>query len=165
MQTEIIPLALNNQNLIIQSPTGSGKTHTFLIPILNKCDTTIKATQAVIIAPTRELAQQTFNFCKALIKDQDITIACLVGGKDINRQSNNLTHNQPQIVIGTPTRLKKLYELNMLAITTTKVLVIDECDMLFEMGFMDDLDFLISKIHQQVQIMTFSATILPQLAS
>lgn len=165
VQTEIIPLALNNQNLIIQSPTGSGKTHTFLIPILNKCDPKIKTTQAVIITPTRELAQQTFNFCKALIKNQDITIACLVGGKDIVRQSNNLTHNQPQIVIGTPTRLKKLYELNILAITTTKILVIDECDMLFEMGFMDDLDFLIAKMNQQIQIMTFSATILAQLAS
>lgn len=165
VQTEIIPLALNNQNLIIQSPTGSGKTHTFLIPVLNKCDPAIKTTQAVIIVPTRELAQQTFNFCKALIKKQDISIVCLVGGKDINRQSNNLTHNQPQIVIGTPTRLKKLYELSMLAITTTKVLVIDECDMIFEMGFMEDLDFLITKMNQQIQIMAFSATILPQLAS
>ena len=165
VQTEIIPLALNNQNLIIQSPTGSGKTHTFLIPILNTCNVALKVTQAVIISPTRELAYQTFNFMKALIKDQKLTIACFVGGKDIARQSNNLEHNQPQIVIGTPTRLKRLYELNILAITTTKIVVIDECDMLFDMGFMADLDFLMTKINKNAQIMAFSATILPQLTN
>lgn len=88
-----------------------------------------------------------------------------MGGKDIIRQSNNLSNNQPQIVIGTPTRLKRLYELNMLAITTTNTLVIDECDMLFDMGFMEDLDFLITKMNKNTQIMTFSATILPQLVT
>ncbi|WP_338979654.1 DEAD/DEAH box helicase [Spiroplasma endosymbiont of Lasioglossum malachurum] len=165
VQTKIIPLALTNKNLIIKSATGSGKTHTYLIPILNNCNVTLKVTQAVIITPTRELAQQTFNFLKALIKDQNISIACLVGGKDIIRQSNNLSNNQPQIVIGTPTRLKCLYELNMLAITTTNTLVIDECDMLFDMGFMEDLDFLITKMNKNTQIMTFSATILPQLVT
>lgn len=165
VQNEIIPLALTNNNLIVKSPTGSGKTHTYLIPILNNCDATLKVTQAVIITPTRELAQQTFNFLKSLINNQKITIACLVGGKDITRQSNNLTNNQPQIVVGTPTRLKRLYALNMLSITTTKTLVIDECDMLFEMGFIDDLDFLITKINKNTQIMTFSATMLPQLTT
>ncbi len=165
VQNEIIPLALTNKNLIIKSPTGSGKTHTYLIPILNNCHANLKVTQAVIITSTRELAQQTFNFLKSLINDQKITVACLVGGKDIIRQSNNLTNNQPQIVIGTPTRLKRLYELNMLAITTTKTLIIDECDMLFEMGFINDLDFLITKINKNTQIMTFSATILPELST
>lgn len=165
IQNKIIPLALTNKNLIIKSPTGSGKTHTYLIPILNNCNITLKVTQAVIITPTRELTQQTFNFLKALIKEQNISIACLMGGKDIIRQSNNLSNNQPQIVIGTPTRLKRLYELNMLAITTTNTLVIDECDMLFDMGFMEDLDFLITKMNKNTQIMTFSATILPQLVT
>lgn len=165
VQNEIIPLALNNKNLIIKSPTGSGKTHTYLIPILNNCNPVLNVTQAVIITPTRELAQQTFNFLHALIKDQKITIACFIGGKDITRQSNNLSNNQPQIVIGTPTRLKRLYELNILAITTTNTLIIDECDMLFEMGFMTDLDFLITKMNKNTQIMAFSATILPQLVT
>lgn len=165
VQNEIIPLALTNKNLIIKSSTGSGKTHTYLIPILNNCHANLKVTQAVIITPTRELAQQTFNFLKSLINGQKITVACLVGGKDITRQSNNLTNNQPQIVIGTPTRLKRLYELNKLAITTTKTLIIDECDMLFEMGFINDLDFLITKINKNTQIMAFSATILLELST
>lgn len=165
VQAKIIPLALNHKNLIIKSATGTGKTHTYLVPILNNCNPNLKVTQAVIITPTRELAQQTLTFLKSLIKGQNITIACLIGGKDIIRQSNNLNSQQPQIVIGTPTRLKTLYENNALAITTIKTLVIDECDMLFEMGFMQDLDFLITKINSNTQIMTFSATILPQLAA
>lgn len=162
IQKQVLPLALKGSNLIVTSPTGTGKTHAFLIPILNQV-TASKQTQAVIMAPTRELAQQIFVFTKELIANQLIKAACFVGGTDVKKQTEKFKNGQPEIVIGTPTRIKTLYQEHNLNITTANILVLDECDMLFELGFINDLDFLMAKFNQQIQCLAFSATINQEL--
>lgn len=162
VQTEVIPLALKRNNLIVSSPTGTGKTHAFLIPILNAIESSNKV-QAIIITPTRELAQQIFTFTKQLTKNQPIKVACFVGGTELKKQIDSFKHIQPEIIIGTATRIKTLYQNHSLNITTAKILVLDECDMLFELGFIKDLDFLITKLNEKIQCLTFSATINQEL--
>lgn len=162
IQKQVLPLALKGSNLIVTSPTGTGKTHAFLIPILNQITAT-KQTQAVIMAPTRELAQQIFAFTKELIANQPIKAACFVGGTDVKKQTEKFKSGQPEIVIGTPTRIKTLYQEHNLNITTANILVLDECDMLFELGFINDLDFLMAKFNDQIQCLAFSATINQEL--
>lgn len=161
VQTKVIPLVARGDNLIVSSATGTGKTHAFLIPILNQIVVN-KKIQAVIIVPTRELAQQIFNVTKALIKNQDIKAACFIGGKELPKEK--ITTNEPEIVIGTASRLKTLYQEHWLNITTAKILVLDECDMLFELGFINDLDFLMQKSNEKIQCLAFSATINQELA-
>ncbi|QBQ07627.1 ATP-dependent RNA helicase CshB [Spiroplasma gladiatoris] len=160
IQQKVIPLIKKNKSVIAQSHTGTGKTHSFLLPILNNLDYQANKVQALIIAPTRELARQIFNNTKELLKFNPLaTFGLFIGGDDIEKQSINLKNKQPMIVIGTPTRLKSLYEQNLLQITTSNYVVIDECDMIFDLGFIDDLDFMLAKINQQANISLFSATI------
>lgn len=160
VQTKVMPLIARGDNLIVSSATGTGKTHAFLIPILNKIEAN-KKVQAVIIVPTRELAQQIFTVTKTLIKNQAIKAACFVGGNELPKEKT--TTNEPEIVIGTVTRLKTLYQERWLNITTAKILVLDECDMLFELGFINDLDFLMQKSNEKIQCLAFSATINQEL--
>lgn len=162
IQEQVIPLALKGNNLIVTSPTGSGKTHAFLIPILNMIESNNK-TQAIIMAPTRELAQQIFTFTKALTKNENIKVVCFVGGTELKKQLEKFKNTQPEIIIGTPAKIKTLYQEHALNITTAKILVLDECDMLFELGFIKDLDFLMTKMNSEIQCLAFSATINQQL--
>lgn len=164
IQEQVIPKALKGNNLIVTSPTGTGKTHAFLIPILNLIENNNKI-QAIIMAPTRELAQQIFIFTKQLIKNTKIKSACFVGGTELKKQKENFKNNQPEIIIGTPSRIKTLYQEHGLIVTTAKILVLDECDMLFELGFIKDLDFLMTKLNPNIQCLAFSATINQQLQS
>ncbi|SRX67601.1 DEAD/DEAH box helicase [Mycoplasma mycoides] len=159
IQQKVIPLALAH--------TGTGKTHSFLLPILNnlKLEENDNYVQAVIISPTRELSLQIYQNTKLFLKNNPL-INCnlFIGGEDISKNIEQLEKKQPHIVIGTPTRLKELYDLNKLRLTTTSYFIIDECDMIFDLGFIEDVDYLISKINQDVTIGIFSATISQQLS-
>ena len=161
IQKEILPLALKGESLIGQSKTGSGKTHAFLIPIFNKLDLNLKETQAIILAPTRELATQIYNVCNHLNKffKDSIDIRIYTGGSDRLKEIKKLENSQPQIVIGTPGRISDLMiKANALKGYTAKVLVVDEADMAFEIGFLDDIDLIAGRL-ESPQIMVFSATI------
>ena len=161
IQKEILPLALNNKSLIGQSKTGSGKTHAFLIPIFNKLDINLKECQAVILSPTRELATQIYNVCSHLNKffDDKIDIRIYTGGSDRLKEIKKLENSQPQIVIGTPGRISDLMiKANALKAYTANTLVVDEADMAFEIGFLDDIDLIAGRL-EKPQIMVFSATI------
>ncbi|WFQ95200.1 DEAD/DEAH box helicase [Mycoplasma feriruminatoris] len=166
IQKKVIPLLKKHQNVIALAHTGTGKTHSFLLPILNNLDLNNDQNyvQAVIISPTRELALQIYQNTKLFLKNNEL-ISCnlFIGGEDISKNIEQLDKKQPHIVIGTPTRLKELYDLNKLRLTTTNYLIIDECDMIFELGFIEDVDYLISKINQKTTIGIFSATISQQL--
>ena len=161
IQYEILPLALKNQSLIGQSKTGSGKTHAFLIPIFNKLDITNKDCQAIILSPTRELATQIYNVCMHMNKffSDKIDIRLYTGGSDRLKEIKRLENSQPQIVIGTPGRISDLMiKANALKGFNAKTLVVDEADMAFEIGFLDDIDLIAGRLDKP-QIMVFSATI------
>lgn len=165
VQEKLLPAVLSGKDVIGQSQTGSGKTHTFLIPILEKIDVHQHNVQAVITAPSRELAVQLQDTFEQLanVFDPDIHIACYVGGTDKQRQIEKLGHHQPHIVIGTPGRVLDLLEQGALQIQTTKIFVVDEADMTLDLGFLKDVDAIASKMPETLQILVFSATIPPKL--
>ncbi len=161
VQKMVMPLLLKDKKVIVQSETGSGKTHSFLIPILEKIDPSVKFPQAVIISPTRELAEQLYQVTQELCKkfNSDILVKRYIGGTDRNRQVDKAT-NQPQIVIGTPGRIVDLFSENsVIRLDRANKIVFDEADMTFDSGFLNDIDSIVSKMADDLQIMVFSATI------
>ncbi len=153
IQHEVIPLVLRGQNIIATSPTGSGKTHAFLLPIMENLDTSGKL-QAIIIAPTRELATQIYNEALEFTSfNKDIKLKLLIGGIE-SRVSET-----PHIIIGTPGRVAAytVRQANV-NINTVKTVVLDEIDMICELNFLEDVDSVISRI-KNVQILAFSATL------
>ncbi|AUF83612.1 ATP-dependent helicase [Mesoplasma syrphidae] len=164
VQEKVIPLIKKHRNIVALAHTGTGKTHSFLLPIINNLNINVafdkRHVQALIIAPTRELAKQIYDNIKPFQKNEPkITTGLFIGGEDINKTIEQLGKTQPMIVVGTPTRIRELYEGNHLRITTADYIVVDECDMIFDLGFIEDVDFMISKAKQNAVISLFSATI------
>ncbi len=160
IQKKVIKEALDNNNLIACSKTGSGKTHAFLIPVFNNISESIKKTQAVIMAPTKELAIQIYTFSKKI--NPNIDIKCFTGGSDRKRDIEKLKNSSPIIVIGTPGRINDYLKEGILNLSSTKMFVVDEADMTFENGFLDDVYNIVNS-NQDAQIMVFSATIFEQI--
>lgn len=163
VQEKLIPDVLRGRDVVGQSQTGSGKTHTFLIPIFNNLNVNVQEVQAVITTPSRELAQQIVNAARKLAEqlDADITIANYVGGTDKARQIKALEAKQPQIVVGTPGRIKDLMDEQALGLHTVKTLVVDEADMTLDMGFLAEVDAIAGRMPENLQTLIFSAT-MPQ---
>lgn len=164
IQKEVLPLALKGKDVIGISDTGTGKTHAFLIPILEKIDVSSNVIQAVITAPTRELATQIYQRALGMSEVCDgLRIKLITGGIEKSRMSDSLKV-QPHIVVGTPGRIRDLF-LNELTlrVDTANILVVDEADMTLEFGFLDDVDAIAGKMSKQLQMMSFSATIPQQL--
>lgn len=162
VQEEVIPQALQGESLIVQSQTGSGKTHSFLIPVLDKINPEINAVQAVVTAPSRELAEQLYNVAiqMAEFSEQPIKVVRYIGGTDKARQIEKLQNNeQPQLVIGTPGRIFDLMSENALWVQSTKMFVVDEADMTMDLGFLTIVDEIASRMPEDLQTMVFSATI------
>lgn len=161
IQSIVIPKALNGINIIGKSQTGTGKTHAFLLPLLEKIDENINEVQAVIIVPTRELGGQIFDELNKIIKYSPISIDArlYVGGTDRVNELERLKKSQPQIVIGTIGKISDLaISTNVLKIHTASFVVIDEADMVFEMQELDDIDKVFGRF-QEIQVLSFSATI------
>ncbi|MDR1567872.1 MAG: DEAD/DEAH box helicase, partial [Streptococcaceae bacterium] len=159
VQERLIPVIRQGKNVIGQSKTGSGKTHTFLLPIFEKIDPKLDAVQVVITVPSRELAEQIYQAAQQLAKfsDTPIRIANYVGGTDRKRQMEKLAHHQPHIVIGTSGRILDLTK-GALKIFTAKIFVVDEADMALDLGFLPEVDQIASQL-TDVQFLVFSATI------
>ena len=131
VQARLIPLILKRRSVVGQSQTGSGKTHTFLLPIFQTIDPELTEVQAVITTPSRELAYQIYDAAKQIAKhsEKEILVHNYVGGTDKQRQIEKLEHRQPQIVIGTPGRVLDLMKSQALDVHNASVLVVDEADM------------------------------------
>ncbi len=160
IQNIVIEKALNGESIIGKSKTGTGKTHAFILPILEKLSP-VDAVDAVIISPTRELALQIFDEFNKIIEEsvEKIDIRLYVGGTNRDSEIDRLKKSQPQIVIGTIGKIKDLaIKENVLKIHTARMVVIDEADMVFEMSEMEEVDKVFARF-LSVQIMTFSATI------
>ena len=161
VQEKLIPVVLSGRDLVGESKTGSGKTHTFLLPIFQMLDEEADSVQAVITAPSRELAAQIYQAARQLasFSEKEIRVANYVGGTDKTRQIGKLESSQPHIVIGTPGRIYDLVESGDLAIHKAKTFVVDEADMTLDMGFLATVDKIAGRLPKDLQFLVFSATI------
>lgn len=161
VQERLIPVIQAGRSVVGQSQTGTGKTHTFLLPIFNQLDLEQQNVQAVITAPSRELATQIYQAAKQLadFSGEEISIMNFVGGTDKLRQVGRLATKQPHIVIGTPGRILDLVTSGDLLIHTTQVMVVDEADMTLDLGFLADVDRIAGRMPDNLQMLVFSATI------
>ncbi|MCC3168697.1 DEAD/DEAH box helicase [Streptococcus sanguinis] len=161
VQEKLIPVVLSGRDLVGESKTGSGKTHTFLLPIFQMLDEEADSVQAVITAPSRELAAQIYQAARQLARfsEKEIRVANYVGGTDKARQIGKLESSQPHIVIGTPGRIYDLVESGDLAIHKAKTFVVDEADMTLDMGFLATVDKIAGRLPKDLQFLVFSATI------
>jgi len=158
IQGQAIPLLMNGRDLIAESKTGTGKTLAFAIPIVEKIDCGAREVQALILAPTRELAEQVSGEIKKVGYNKKVRVAALYGGKSIGPQAKMLERGV-HVVVGTPGRILDLIDRRMLKLNGVKTLVLDEADRMLDMGFIDDIRKIISKVPADRQTMLFSATI------
>ena len=166
IQRKAIPPALEGRDVVAMARTGSGKTAAFLIPVLSKLRThSLKAgARCVILAPTRELALQTFKFAKELAKFTDLRVAALVGGDSMEAQFADLSNN-PDVIVATPGRLlHHIDEVKAFTLRTVCHIVLDEADRLLEMGFADQLKQIMNSVADVRQTLLFSATLPSALA-
>lgn len=155
IQEKVVFRKNKTRDLIGISSTGSGKSHAFFMAIFEMIDPNLEQVQAVISTPTRELAYQLYERCRALGEHFGITVKRYTGGTE-----RKTSGKQPQIVIGTPGRMKDLFiDQNSLRLDTAKIFIVDEADMTLEFGFLEDIDLILSKMDRKIQLMVFSATI------
>lgn len=165
VQLSVFDNLKTNKNILAKSRTGSGKTHAFLLPIFNDLDENLNEVQATIIAPTKELSMQIYKVAQhiASFSPNAINIKLFSGGTDRLKEIEKLKGNTPQIVIGTPGKIKDLaIDENVLKIYTSKYFIIDEVDMTFESGFSDELDIIAATV-SNAKMMFFSATVSEQI--
>jgi len=163
IQDESIPHLLAGKNVVGLANTGSGKTAAFALPIIHKLKNRKDRQTALIIAPTRELANQIEDEIKIFAQGMGIYTALCVGGMSISFQKRALYKN-PQIIIGTPGRLKDLFSQRSLNLKNVGTLVLDEADRMLDMGFLKDIEFIISQLNENLQSLCFSATITPDIS-
>ena len=161
VQEKLIPIIKKGKSVIGQSQTGSGKTHTFLLPLMDKVKPTIDEVQIVITAPSRELANQIYQEAQQLARfsQPEIRVSNFVGGTDKQRQLNKLKHQQPHVVIGTPGRILDMMNEQALKVHTAFAFVVDEADMTLDMGFLAEVDQIAGRFPEKLQMLVFSATI------
>lgn len=159
IQAKGLPIVLGGKDLLAQAKTGSGKTAAFGIGLLHQLDTKKYQTQALVLCPTRELADQVSKELRRLARAIPNTkILTLCGGKPIAPQLASLEHS-PHIVVGTPGRiLKHLVDKQSLQINHLKMLVLDEADRMLDMGFHEDIMHIIHNTPKERQTLLFSAT-------
>ncbi len=156
IQDQTIPLGLEGKDVIGIANTGTGKTAAFALPVLNKLMTNPHA-KALIMAPTRELAQQIEQELRSIAKGSGLFGALLIGGTPMGPQLRDL-RDKPRVVIGTPGRIKDHMERGTLHLNTFNVVVLDEVDRMLDMGFINDMRTILSNLKSERQSFFFSAT-------
>ena len=158
IQAASLPLALAGHDLIAQAKTGSGKTAAFALPLLTRLNPRRFAVQAMVLCPTRELADQVTQEIRRLARGEDnIKILTLCGGTTLRPQRDSLEHGA-HIVVGTPGRIMDHLERGSLNLEALNTLVLDEADRMLDMGFYDDIAFVAKQCPTGRQTLLFSAT-------
>ncbi|MDY0346461.1 MAG: DEAD/DEAH box helicase [Acholeplasma sp.] len=161
IQAASIPVVRAGQDMIGQAQTGTGKTFSFAIPIVEKIDMDNPNIQALILLPTRELSLQVYaEFLKLIRFSRQIRATVVYGGQSIDRQIRSLKE-KPQIIIGTPGRIIDHMNRGTLNFDNLKMLVMDEADEMLKMGFQEDLETILKDTPKERQTVLFSATIPP----
>ena len=153
----IIPL-LEGKDVIGQAQTGTGKTAAFGVPMVERLNPEIRHVQGLVLVPTRELAVQVAEHIRLLAKYAKLRVLPVYGGESINRQIHALAGGV-HIVVGTPGRLIDLIERRVLNLSSVKIVVLDEADRMLDMGFIEDIQYILSKTPSDRQTSLFSATI------
>lgn len=161
IQTEVITQIQSGRDITGQSKTGSGKTHAFLLPLLNQLEENANKVQIIITAPSRELGEQLYQATIQLTEKApwEISVSRFMGGMDKSRQIESLQTSQPDVVIGTPGRLLDLVASNALRTHTAFAMVVDEADMTLDLGFIQEVDRIAGTLPASSQFLVFSATI------
>jgi superfamily II DNA/RNA helicase len=157
IQDKTIPVGLEGKDIVGIAQTGTGKTAAFAVPLLHRLMTE-PSSRAIILAPTRELAQQIEEQCRQIAKGSGLVGALLIGGTAMGPQLRELRHN-PQIVIGTPGRVKDHIERGTLNLANCNIIVLDEVDRMLDMGFVNDIRFILGRTMPEKQSFYFSATL------
>ncbi len=158
IQAQAIGPLLEGKDVIGQAQTGTGKTAAFGIPMVQRLNREIRGVQGLILVPTRELAVQVAQNMTSFGKHARAKVLAVYGGESINKQIHALS-NGVQIVVGTPGRLIDLIERRVINLGSVRMVVLDEADRILDMGFIEDIEFILSKIPKDRQTSLFSATI------
>ncbi|MCL2459552.1 MAG: DEAD/DEAH box helicase [Desulfobulbus sp.] len=158
IQQTAIPLLLDGRDLIGQAQTGTGKTAAFGLPLLDRIDPGLRAIQALVLAPTRELAIQVADSLDRYGRQRNIAVLALYGGQSYQQQFRSLRQGVA-VVVGTPGRLLDLADQGALDLSTVRTVVLDEADEMLSMGFIEDIERILDRIPTERQTMLFSATI------
>jgi len=162
IQDQAIPHIINGADIIGLANTGTGKTAAFLLPILERQSGISLRPSVLIMAPTRELAQQIDEEFRVFSRGLNLYSTLVVGGMNIDRQIRDL-RRRPHVIIGTPGRLKDLLQRRELQLKNMTTLVLDEADRMLDMGFLPDMKAIIGAMPEERQTLFFSATITPEI--
>ena len=164
IQEKVIPIALSNRDVVGQSETGTGKTLAYLLPVFQKIDIELKEMQAIILAPTHELAVQIHNQAMLLAKNSEkqVKTALLIGNVSMTRQIEKL-REKPHIIIGSTGRILELIKQKKIKAHTIKTIVVDEADRLLDENNISDVKAIIKSTLKERQLMMFSATMPQQI--
>ncbi|PLS01160.1 DEAD/DEAH box helicase [Neobacillus cucumis] len=158
IQKQAIPIILEGKDVIAQAQTGTGKTFAFILPILERIDRNASHVQALIVAPTRELALQITDEIEKLIAGiKGLAVLAVYGGQDVDKQLKKLQRN-PQIVVGTPGRLLDHIRRGTVQLGDIAFLVLDEADQMLHIGFLGEVEDIIKETPMTRQTLLFSAT-------
>ena len=158
IQAQAILPSLKGKDVIGQARTGTGKTAAFGVPMVERTDPKTKSVQGLVLVPTRELAVQVANNIQLFAKYTKIRVLPVYGGEPIQRQIRGLTRGI-HIVVGTPGRLIDLLKRCILNLSSVKMVVLDEADRMLDMGFIDDIEYILKRTPSSRQTSLFSATI------
>ena len=144
IQAGLIPIALTGKDCIGQAHTGTGKTAAFVIPVLEHIDYDSKRPLALILTPTRELAEQVANEARKLSANRKVGVVSIVGGKSIRAQVDELQRGA-QIIVGTPGRVIDLMNRRSLDLSTLDFVILDEADRMLDIGFRPDIEKILKR--------------------
>lgn len=160
IQAETIPVALTGRDLIGQAQTGTGKTVAFGIPLIERIDAESESIQGLVLTPTRELCIQVAEELTKVGRYKPIRVLSIYGGQDIGRQIRGL-RNRPQVIVATPGRLIDHINRRTVRLNDVKIAILDEADEMLDMGFIEDIESILSECPSERQTLLFSATMKP----
>jgi ATP-dependent RNA helicase DeaD len=164
IQAKAIPAAMEGRDIIGQAQTGTGKTAAFAMPILEKIDTGNREIQALVLCPTRELAQQITEAVTEMSRHlKDFSVVAVYGGTHMESQIRRLAQGGVQMIVGTPGRVLDHLRRRTIKFFNVKIVTLDEADEMLDMGFREDIEEIISYTSSKRQTMMFSATMPPEI--